>query len=82
MMTLHDDEMRTIIELPEEQISGLAALCEREGISRAEAIRRAVDRLLESVQGETAGYREAFGLWRHKGRDGRAYVEQLRAEWR
>jgi hypothetical protein len=81
-MTLHDDAMRTIIELPEEQITGLAALCERQGISRAEAIRQAVGQLLKSAKEESTAYRDAFGLWRHKGRDGRTYVEQLRAEWR
>jgi metal-responsive CopG/Arc/MetJ family transcriptional regulator len=34
--------MRTIVDLPGEQVEALASLCEREGISRAEAVRRAM----------------------------------------
>jgi metal-responsive CopG/Arc/MetJ family transcriptional regulator len=41
-----DDIMRTIVDLPDDQVRGLAALCESHGISRAEAVRRAVARLL------------------------------------
>ena len=48
---IYDDViMRTIIDLPEEQVRGLAALCEAQGISRAEAVRRAVARLLAEEQ--------------------------------
>ena len=34
--------MRTIIELPDAQIGALKSFCDREGISRAEAVRWAV----------------------------------------
>jgi len=44
-MTLDDDVMRTIIELPDAQLESLSRLCRREKISRAEAIRRAVDKM-------------------------------------
>jgi len=40
--------MRTIIDLPEDQLEGLAAVCEREKASRAEVIRRAVALYLAS----------------------------------
>ena len=72
--------MRTIIELPEEQLTGLDGWCRREGISRAEAIRRAVAAMLaERSKGEAAG---AFGLWRDRAADALAEQEKMRNEWR
>jgi metal-responsive CopG/Arc/MetJ family transcriptional regulator len=72
--------MRTIIELPEEQLAGLDAWCRREGISRAEAIRRAVATMLaERAKGEAAG---AFGIWRERAAEALAEQEQIRNEWR
>lgn len=70
--------MRTIIELPDDQVLALADLCRTEKISRAEAIRRALGEMLSRKQ---AHRREsAFGAWTHRG-DSRAVVEQLRQEW-
>jgi metal-responsive CopG/Arc/MetJ family transcriptional regulator len=34
--------MRTIVDIPEEQLQRLSELCRQEGLSRAEAIRRAL----------------------------------------
>jgi hypothetical protein len=79
MMPSYDDDMRTIIELPEDQLRDLAELCRRERISRAEAIRRAV---AEYSRRRRAGdTRRAFGLWRDRRRDGLAYERRLRREW-
>jgi hypothetical protein len=72
--------MRTIIELPGDQIDALDALCRRDGISRAEAIRRAVARHLEAER--AAEPDRAFGLWRARPIDGLRYERQLRNEWR
>jgi metal-responsive CopG/Arc/MetJ family transcriptional regulator len=72
--------MRTIIELPEEQLTGLDSWCRREGISRAEAIRRAVAAMLaERAKGEAAG---AFGIWRERATEALADQEKIRNEWR
>lgn len=71
--------MRTIIELPGEQIAALDALCRRHRISRAEAIRRAVARLVAAEGGVSSG--EAFGIWRDRAEDGLAYQQRMRAEW-
>jgi len=71
--------MRTIVDLTEEQLVALARLCEEQKISRAEAVRRAVDRLTNdraAVPKETG-----FGLWKHKHLDSRKHVDRLRAEW-
>lgn len=79
-MSLYDDgDMRTIVELPEEQIRALAEVCRREKISRAEAVRRAV---AEYASRHAAGDAEkAFGLWREGQVDGLSYERRLRQEW-
>jgi len=78
MMTLYDDTMRTIIDIPEQNIHALDAVCDREHISRAEAVRRAVsDYLLRYKPDEDA----AFGIWQGRGQDGMAYQAALREEW-
>jgi hypothetical protein len=72
--------VRTIIDLPEDQLDALDGICRRESMSRAEAIRRAVDLL---VRDRAAGASDAaFGLWRAaKTVDGLAYQDRLRQEW-
>lgn len=72
--------VRTIIDLPPGHLDALARLCDREGISRAEAIRRAVASLLEKERAGLAA--PAFGLWRRKPVDGITYQRRLRREWR
>jgi hypothetical protein len=77
---MHDDViMRTIIDLPDAEVEALARICARQKISRAEAIRRAVDSYVKS-HAEVAG--EAFGMWRGRGIDGRRYEDELRDEWK
>ena len=82
MMTLSDNVMRTIVELPESQLKGLSSLCRRERISRAEAVRRAVARLLEEQKPTEDGMADAFGIWKDKASDVRKLRERLRGEWR
>jgi hypothetical protein len=73
--------MRTIIELPDDQIEALDGICRQERISRAEAIRRAVALLVSQRGADASG--AAFGLWRTGRRgDGLAYQQRLRREWR
>jgi hypothetical protein len=79
MMPSYDDDVRTIIDLPEEQIRALAEVCRREKVSRAEAVRRAVaEYASRHATGEADG---AFGLWRGRRVDGLAYERRLRREW-
>lgn len=78
-MPAYGDVLRTIIELPEEQIEALAAICRAEGISRAEAVRRAVAEYAARRGSGDAG--RAFGLWRGRGLDGLAFERRLRREW-
>jgi hypothetical protein len=78
-MMLSDDVMRTIVDLPTGQLESLDAVCQREGISRAEAVRRAVDQYVRQQRVGRAD--QAFGLWRGRGIDGLAYQAGLRREW-
>ena len=71
--------MRTIIDLPPEQVDALDAWCRQEGVSRAEAVRRAVAEHLRKHH--TGGGTRAFGIWRDMAEDGLAYQERLRSEW-
>jgi ribbon-helix-helix CopG family protein len=75
--------MRTIIDLTGEQLARLEEVAQREGISRAEAIRRAVDTAYAHVAASTAGAAraEAFGLWKGRKVDALRYVDDLRDDW-
>ena len=72
--------MRTIVDLPEPQIAALGELCRERGLSRAEAVRQAVDAFLKE---QITGHHSAFGLWtRHQvAEDGLAYQQRMREEW-
>ena len=71
--------MRTVIELPEEQLRRLADVCRREGVSRAEVIRRAVADYLDARHVRDSD--DVFGLWRDRNLDGLQYERRRRREW-
>ena len=70
--------MTMTISLLNGQAERLAELCRDEGISRAEAVRRAVNRyLIRHRQRE-----DVFGMWRGRATEGLAHELPLREEWR
>jgi Ribbon-helix-helix protein, copG family len=71
--------MRTTIYLTDEQVKGLAAYCGEERISRAEAVRRAIDLYIRERRREAL--RNSFGAWKHLGIDTDAYLAGIRSEW-
>lgn len=71
--------MRTIVELPEQQIEGLAKLEQRNRRSRASLIREAVSEYLSRHEADIDD--EAFGLWRQRGVGGLEYQQKVRSEW-
>ena len=71
--------MRTIIDLPQEQVQRLDALCLHESISRAEAIRRAVGLYLERERRSMPD--AAFGLWRDRTEGSLEMQDRIRREW-
>ena len=70
--------VRTIVDLPQEQIRKLALFCRREKISRAEAVRRAVDRFLRASP--ASDLRSFFGASKTRG-DISQHISRLRREW-
>ena len=77
-MTWYDDVMRTIIEVPQLQLDALDVICRTEGISRAEAIRRAITRMVGETRNALVS--PACGLWRDRPGNGRDYERRLRDE--
>jgi len=71
--------MRTIVDLTDDQVKSLAALCAAKGISRAEAVRRAVARLLAEEQRPDRA--RAFGAWSRTKSDRATTIRRLRDEW-
>ena len=71
--------MRTIIEIPDQQLERMKPLLEKEGISRAELIRRAVRDYLQRF--DTVSDETAFGLWAKNPKDGLSYQDEPRSEW-
>ena len=51
---------RTIIDIPATQLAEIDRLCQRLGISRAEAVRRSIEAYLERPLDASA---DGFGLW-------------------
>lgn len=70
--------MRTLIDVPDDQMTVLTAIARRENTSRAALVRRAIADLLARYR--TERFDDAFGLWKD-GEDGLAYQERLRREW-
>ena len=72
--------MRTLVDIPDNQIDDLAVICEAKKVSRAEVIRQAISVYIGTNKLVPT---DAFGLWSAKqpSLDGLAYQEQARAEW-
>lgn len=71
--------MRTIVDLPDDQVELLKQLSKQSHLSRAELVRRAI---AEYLQRRPPGQGEvAFGIWRDAPRDGIDYQRSLREEW-
>lgn len=75
--------MRTIVDLPDEQIRALDAYGKKHGVSRAEAVRRAVATFLPKRRPRKLDFRNdpAFGSWKNRDVDSVEYQRKLRAEW-
>ena len=71
--------MRTIVDLPSEQVAALSDFCKNLGISRAEAVRQALARMLEEANNDH--FQKAFGAWKDQPIDAMDYVDRIREEW-
>ncbi len=74
--------MRILIDLPDDQLRALDTMAERKGWSRAQTVRQAVADLLQrDAEEDRAALMASFGAWKHRGMDGLAFQQSLRAEW-
>ena len=80
MMTLYDDTMRTILEIPNEKVKELDRLCKAQKISRAELVRRAIDKYL--LDTPLVRREASFGIWKRKKIHSLKYEASLRNEWK
>jgi metal-responsive CopG/Arc/MetJ family transcriptional regulator len=64
---------RTIVDLPSAQLKDLDSRCRALGISRAEAVRRAIHAFLRESPGDSE---QGFGLWK----DGAGKARRNQAE--
>lgn len=71
--------MRALIDLPDKDRAALQALCRRQTLSRAEAVRRAVALYIAEHQSNQGS---PFGIWRDRAEDALAVEDRLRDEWR
>jgi metal-responsive CopG/Arc/MetJ family transcriptional regulator len=71
--------MRTLIDIPEEDLRLLNQVVKKLTISRAEFVRRAVATSLAPHRRKMN--HAAFGAWSGFPEDGLAYQERMRAEW-
>ena len=82
-LSCDDIAVRTIVDLPVEQIRALDAYGKKHGISRAETVRRAVAMFLPRRKPRKLDFRHhpAFGSWRDREVDAVEYQRKLRVEW-
>ena len=71
--------MRTLVDIPAEDLELVNGVAKKLDISRAELVRRAISSYLASHRADSAA--EAFGIWRDRPIDGLEYQERMRAEW-
>ena len=70
--------MRTLIDIPNNELERLDSLAREEHRSRASMVREAIAEYL--VNHETSSD-SAFGLWGKRAIDGLAYQKKVRSEW-
>ena len=81
MLPIYDaGTMRTIVEMPPQELRDLTALSREERISRAEAIRRAVGQYLRAWKA-AHGATDAFGVWKNRKVSGLEYEDRVRGKW-
>ncbi|MBB3660141.1 putative transcriptional regulator [Rhizobium sp. BK650] len=71
--------MRTLVDIGDPEVKALDRLAQREKMSRAALIRKAIDDFLARNNADIEA--EAFGLWGDRKIDGLTYQENMRSEW-
>ena len=71
--------MRTIIDIPDQLIETLDRMGTAHRKSRAALVREAIAEFLRTKS--TPAAEAAFGLWKHRKKDGVKYQADLRRKW-
>ena len=71
--------MRTIVDIPRENLASLDILGAQERVSRTELIRRAIEDYLRAHTASDP--KAAFGIWKKKPKNALEFQRQLRREW-
>ena len=71
--------MRTLVDIPEGDLSRLTKLSKTRKVSRAQLVRSAVSRFLQEEESDSLD--KLFGIWADRNIDGLEYQEQMRREW-
>jgi predicted transcriptional regulator len=73
--------MRTLVDIPDEDVRELDAIARKAGKSRAAVLREAISNYL--ARDARQGFEKYFGLWERHGShvDGLDYERKLRDEW-
>ena len=72
--------MRTVIDIPDDQVARLDRLAAESGKSRAALVREALKDLIARREPDL-DLNAYAGLWGSAKEDGLAYQERMRAEW-
>jgi metal-responsive CopG/Arc/MetJ family transcriptional regulator len=73
--------MRTIIDISAEDIAELKRIQQKQSVSRAELIRRAIAELVRCQRQISVSERPGFGAWKRHKEDGATYQKRMRSEW-
>jgi metal-responsive CopG/Arc/MetJ family transcriptional regulator len=76
--------MRVLVDIPQQQLDGLAILAQQHALARTELVRQAIAEYLQRHPPIiTPIMEQAFGLWQHRDDigDGVDYQNKLRDEW-
>lgn len=71
--------MRTIIDLPDDQLEALGEICAQKKVSRAAVIRQAVAGYIQQSKADKS--ENAFGLWKKKNINALKHEDKIRTEW-
>ena len=71
--------MRTLVDIPENELQQLTRLSKAKKVSRAHLVRCAVSEYLKQQKQDTLD--AAFGMWADRGIDGLEYQLRIRSEW-
>ena len=71
--------MRTLVDIPEDDLKQLTRLSKARKVSRAHIVRCAVSAYLDAQPKDSLD--DFFGLWADRKIDGLAYQLKMRAEW-